>query len=503
MHSVGKDLTRTGMARPTARRSHLNFLVAVTAAVALAAGVVPARAEGGPLADAPAVRDAVALLSMWAEEQRAWQDVPGVAVAVVADQEVVWSAGFGMADRATERPFLPDTPFRIGSVSKLFTSTVILQLRDEGKLALDDPLVKWVPEAGAIQNPFPDEPQITLRHLLTQSSGLTREPPMPVWTTHEFPKREEFLAALGDGRLIRRPGETYKYSNFGMGLLGIVIENVTGTSWAEAVRARIFEPLGMDDSTAAPGPEVLAKRVTSYYRRELDGSRRSFPYYDMNAIASAGNVVSTVLDLAEFAKLQFRDGPAGGSQVLAGATLREMHRAQFVYPSFSGGRGLGFGVSRSDGTTFVSHGGWIGGNRTQFLLDPSRKIAVVTATNADDASPYFFAKTIYDVMAPALAKAATGAEPPAPDPAWESFLGTYTDPWGWEYEVLIQGGGLVFYEHNYPPEENPTGGITRLEPQPDGTFLMGDGEPVVFETADDGTVTRIRRRYEHLAPVGR
>lgn len=497
------ESTLLGMAVPISRRLTLRSLVAVAATLVLAAGAAPAVAEGGALAEAPAVRDAVALLSLWVEEQRAWQDVPGVAVAVVHDQELVWAAGFGMADRATGRPFTPETPFRIGSVSKLFTSTVILQLRDEGTLALDDPLVKWVPEFAAVSNPFPGSPQVTLRHLLTQTSGLTREPPMPVWTTHEFPTREELLAALGDGRLIRHPGEVYKYSNFGMGLLGIVIENATGQSWADAVRTRIFEPLGMDDSTGAPGPEALARRVASYYRRELDGSRKTFDYYDMKGLASAGNIVSTVLDLAELAKLQFRDGPAGGSQVLAGSTLREMHRAQFVYPSFSGGRGLGFGVSRSDGTTIVSHGGWIGGNRTHLLLDPAKKLAVIAATNADDASPYFFSSTVHDVVAPALAKAVSGAAPPAPDPAWERWLGTYTDPWEWEYEVMIQGGGLVFYEHNYPPEENPLGGITRLEPQADGTFLMGDGEPVVFETAEDGSVTRIRRRYEYLTPVER
>ncbi len=200
--------------------------------------------------------------------------------------------------------------------------------------------------------------------------------------------------------------------------------------------------------------------------------------------------------------MQFSDRPAGGAQILAGATLREMQRAQFVNSAFSGGRGLGFGVSRAEGVTLVSHGGWIGGNRTHFLLAPASKLAVIVAVNADDASPFFFARKIHDILAPAVAKAsATPAGAPVPDPAWERYIGVYSDPWGWEYQVRVMGGELVIYEHDYPPEDDPRDGMTRLTPSGEHTFKMADGETVVFELGADGKVERLRWRFEYLEPV--
>jgi CubicO group peptidase (beta-lactamase class C family) len=469
------------------------------AATLLFASSVPLSAAA--LADRPEVADALSLLDLWLEEQIADERAPGLSVAVVHDQELVWAKGYGFADVEAQRPAASSTLYRIGSVTKLFTATAILQLRDAGKLALDDPAVEHLPEF-SVRSPFADAQPVTLRHLLTQTSGLTRDAPFAYWTTHVFPSREEVLTSLAKLELTHRPGETYKYSNLGMGLLGLVIERVSGLSYADYVRQRIFQPLGMTSSTAAPSEEHHRRRATSYYRRAADGSRRSFDYYDMEGLAAAGNVVSSVEDLAAFARLQFRDGNAGGAQILAGSTLREMQRAQFVYPSFEGGRGLGFAVSRDAGVTFVAHGGWIGGNRTHFLLVPAEKTAVIVAANADDADPSLIARKVYDVMAPALAAAtATPREPRIADPAWKRYLGTYTDPWGWEYEVVVLDGQLVFYEHAYPPEDDPLDAITRLTPVSEHVFRMPDGEPVVFELGADGRVERVRRRFEYLTPV--
>ncbi len=468
--------------------------------VALCAAGPAAAAE---LAEQREVAGALALADLWLREQVEAGRTPGLSIAVVHDQDVVWSRGYGWSDLGSRTPASVATLYRIGSVSKLFTATAVLQLRDQGKLALDDPVAKYLPEF-RVANPFPAAPPVTLRHLLTQTSGLTREGPFPYWTTHVFPSRDELLASLGRLELTSRPGELYKYSNLGVALLGMVVERASGESYADFVRRRIFEPLGMASSSAAPSPEQIRARATAYYRKASDGSRRSFAYYDMNGMAAAGNIVSTVEDLAKFAALQFRDGPAGGAQVLAGATLREMQRPQFVYPSFAGGRGLGFAVTRADGVTFVSHGGWIGGNRTHLLLVPASKIAVVAACNADDADPYFFTRRIYQVLAPAIAAATASPAAPSPaDPAWQRYVGVYSDPWGWEYEVMVMGGQLVMYEHDYPPEDDPRDGVTVLEPAGEHAFRMGDGEPVVFELGADGKVARVRRRFEVLTPVKR
>ncbi|HEX2463349.1 MAG TPA: serine hydrolase domain-containing protein [Thermoanaerobaculia bacterium] len=472
-------------------------------AVLLLAVFTAAPLGAANLADRPQVADALTVLDLWLDEQIAAGAAPGLSIAIVHDQELVWSSGYGFADLESRRPATASTLYRIGSVTKLFTATAVLQLRDGGKLDLDDPVAKHLPEF-RVRDPFPASTPITLRHLLTQTSGLTRDAPFPYWTTHVFPSRDEVLASLAKLELTHRPGETYKYSNLGMALLGLVVERRSGLAYADYMRQRIFEPLGMTSSTAAPSEEHHRRRATSYYRKATDGTRRAFDYYDMEGLAAAGNVVSSVEDLAAFARLQFRDGAAGGAQILAGTTLREMQRPQFVYPSFEGGRGLGFAVSRSDGVTFVAHGGWIGGNRTHLLLVPSEKIGVIVAANADDADPSAIARKAYDVMAPAISAATAAPEPSrAADPAWQRYTGTYTDPWGWEYEVLVHDGQLAFYEHSYPPDDDPLDGITRLVPVSEHVFRMPDGEPVVFEIGAGGRVERVRRRFEYLTPVER
>jgi hypothetical protein len=225
-------------------------------------------------------------------------------------------------------------------------------------------------------------------------------------------------------------------------------------------------------------------------------------YYTEGAIAPAASIVSTVEDLGRFASLQFRDGPAGGSQILKGSTLREMQRVHWVYDSFSGGRGLGFAVTRRDGKTFVGHGGSIGGNVSNLLMVPGEKIAVIVAINADDGSPYTVALQAYSVFAPPILAATKKPSPKKPetDPAWQRFVGLYADPWGWEYQVMILGGDLVIYGYDYPPWEDASTGYTELTPVEGSTFRRSDNEVVTFELDSNGDVIRIKRNNNYLYP---
>ena len=462
----------------------------------------PRLAQADPTTLPPQVEDGLHLLDLWIEEQMAYHGIPGLALGIVNDQELVWSAGYGPLHPASQEPLTPTTPFRIGSVSKLFTSTAILLLRDQGRLRLDDPVVEHLKEF-QIRNPFPHSPAVTIRHLLTHTGGLPREGAFPYWTTHEFPSGEEILEALAGQTLVQPPGEVYKYSNLGMGLLGHVVATVSGQSYEDFVREHIFEPLGMADSTVFPTPDILDLLPTAHMRRLPDGQRRAHDYYSLEGMASAGNLVSTVEDLARFAALQFRDGPMGDSQILRGSTLREMHRPQVLYSGWTRGIGLGFRVRHQDGKDLVSHGGWVGGHRTHFLLVPSEKVAVIAFTNADDASPSTFAQRAYELVGPALVASRRPEPTPksGPDPAWQDYVGTYSDPWGWEYKVFFRDQGLVMYGLDYPPSDDPTRSLTRLEPVGPHTFRMGDGELVIFEMGEGGQVVRVQRRADFLEPV--
>lgn len=482
--------------------------LALAASLALAA-TSPARSEQSnaaeDLARVPAVEEAIALYSIWVEEQIAYHGVPGVAVAVVHGGDRVWAAGFGKANLESGAPVTSATPFRLGSVSKLFTATAILELRDAGKLRLEDPVVRHLPWF-EIRTAYADAGPITLEHLLTHTSGLPREGPFPYWTTHDFPTVAEVRSALPTLAALHPPGEVYRYSNLGLALLGQVVEAASGEGWADYVERHLLAPLGMAHSSAHPSPEQIASLARAYTRKFPDGSRRIMDFYETRAIAPAAAVVASAEDLARFAAFHLSGVTASGEPLLSAATRKEMRRPHFVYPSWSGGRGLGFGISRRDGVTVVSHGGWIGGHRSELLLVPDRDLAVVALCNADDASPAFFARKAADLIGGAVAAAT--APPPRPkrpaDPAWARYAGTYTDPWGWEYEVLLLGDDLVVYDHNYPPDDDPDSALVRLTPTDEPHhFTMSDGEPFVFELDDAGRVRRIRRRFEYLEPLGR
>lgn len=469
---------------------------------ALALGLLATASTASTATDAavrpPAHQAAIDLLDVWIEENRLYHGWPGLSVGVVHQGELIWSQGYGFADVEKGIAATPATLYRLGSVSKVLTATAVMIQRDRGLLQLDDPVTRHLPEL-AIANPFEEAGPVTIRHLLTHTGGLPREGAFPYWATHEFPSRDELLAATAGQALVYPPGTTYKYSNLGVSLLGAILEKVSGSSYAEVLRSQLFEPLGMHQSTASPSAATVEGMARAYMRRLPDGSRREHSYYDTGGVAAAANVVSSVEELARFVALHLGKGP--GAEILAGRTRQEMHRLQFLYPSWSGGRGLGFAVSRDDGRELVSHGGWIGGHRSHLLLSPSESLGVVVMTNADDVSPSFVGRRVLEQFSAALArpKAKAGAAPV--DPQWLRYEGRYSDPWGWEYRVMVLEDQLVIYDHNYPPDDDPAAALVRLTPLGGHRFLMGDGEQVRFELDDSGRVLRFLRRYEPMERI--
>ena len=172
----------------------MRFKSILVSAVLLALISLPVQAEV-ELAQRPEVTEALEVLDMWIKQQVDYRAVPGLSIAIVFDQEIVWAKGYGFSDLDRKTPATPAPVYRIGSVTKLFTSTAILQLRDQGKLRLDDPVSLHLP-GFHIRNPFPDTPGITVRQLLTHTSGLPREADFPYWTDHVFPTREQLDRAI-------------------------------------------------------------------------------------------------------------------------------------------------------------------------------------------------------------------------------------------------------------------------------------------------------------------
>ncbi len=457
----------------------------------------------GP-ADDPGVASGLKLLEKWVASQMEYRNQPGISMGIVYDRNLIWSKGFGSSDLATKTPATPKTIYRIASITKLFTSTAIMQLRDAGKLRLDDPIVKFIP-AFKIKDSFPDAPPITVWHLLTHTSGLPGEAAFPYWTDHNFPSMGEMLNALPSQEIVFPTETRYRYSNLALSLAGEVVAAASGESYEGYIQKHILEPLGMADSSVNLSPDDRQRLAAAYSRRLPDGTRRILAFTDSRGLTAAANMSSTVEDLAKFISLQFGEEKAGGKQILKKSTLREMHRVHWLYPSWKGGRGLGFSVRPFEGKTLVGHAGWVGGYQTQIGFIVEDKIGVIALTNADDGNPNLYLEQALSVVGPALRKAAAPAEKPStPDPAWNAYLGLYTDPSFWDVEVMLLDGKLYLYNHDYPPEESARGALVELAPEGPHTFRMtgedSSRDRVVFEMGPDGKVRRVKVGENYIFP---
>lgn len=489
--------------------------VVLLAAFLLTGGASPSGPDGlraqSPLAERPRVRQATALLEAWLDGQRAHDRVPGLSAAVVHDQEVVWIGAFGLADRESGSAATPETIYSVCSISKLFTSLGVMQLRDEGRLRLDDPVGRHLPWF-TLRQTAPEWGDITIEGMLTHSSGLPRESDHPYWTGPEFPFPT--AEAIRDG-LSRQetlyPAEQYfQYSNLGMALLGEIVAARAGTSYTDYITRRVLTPLGMSSTTPEiPAAEHGHRMAVGYGSLNREGVRDRMPLFQARGIAAAAGYASTAGDLAAFLRWQFRLLRSGTNvEVLRAPTLREMHRVHWVDRDMTSSWGLGFAVWRNDNRTFVGHGGSCPGYRSQVLLDTEHRIGVVVLANAMINTGQY-AQNMYGIMAPALRAAArdTSAGKPV-DASLARYAGRYSSqPWGSETLIVPWEDGLASVGL---PSTNPMGSMTRLR-RVDGaehTFrrVRSDdtlGETWIFSLDPDGRATHYtvhNNHYPRLMP---
>jgi CubicO group peptidase (beta-lactamase class C family) len=482
------------------KRIYFLFLALILAAVSASL------AASQSLADDPGVASALKLIEVWVEGQGDYQNIPGVSAGIVYDQKLIWSQGFGFANLDKKTPATPATIYSICSISKLFTSIAVMQLRDQGKLSLDEPVrtyLSWF----KIKDKYPDAPEVTLRGILTHSAGLPREAAFPYWTgpEYEFPTHEEIVARLSSQEELY-PAESYfQYSNLGLTLAGEVVAAVSGEPFADYVKKNILEPLGMKDTTPEIPEAERGKRLAVGYSTLLrDGSRSAVPFFLVRGLAPAAGFASTVEDLARFASWQLRLLRKGGKEVLNANTLKEMQRVQWMDADWQNPRGLGFSVWRRDDKSYVGHGGACPGYRTQVALCPKDKIAVIVLTNADDASPDGYVREIFDIAAPAITQAAESpGKAKKTDRGLAKYVGRYERPIAHETHVVIWEDGLGILSL---PNDNPSENLTKLRRIKGNVFqrVRDDGElgeEIVFETGPDGKVLRFiwnSQRYNRL-----
>lgn len=378
------------------------------------------------------------------------QNVPGLVYGVVADGKLAYVRTLGVQDVETKAPVTADTVFRIASMSKNFTALAALKLRDEGRLSLDAPAERYVPELKALKYPTTDSPKITVRDLLSHAGGFVTDDP---WGDRHLDMAEpDFSRFVAAGvPFSRAPGTAFEYSNFGYALAGRVVTNASGTPYADYIGARFLAPLGMASTTFDIG-KVPAGRLARGYRWE-DGRWKPEPALGPGAFGAMGGLLTSANDYARYmawglAAWPPRDGPEDG--ILARASIREIARPQ-TYATVqrrSDPEGCDRAASYGMGTIPYSdcvlgphfgHSGGLPGYGSNVLMLPQRGVGVFAFTNRT----YAPASVVVREAATRLVK--SGAFPPRetpPSPAVKAMAETALRIYA-AGDVLAEPGALA------------------------------------------------------------
>lgn len=418
--------------------------------------------------------------------------LPSLVAGVVRDGDLAWTGCHG--DHTGAAPPSPELQYRIGSITKTMTAVLVMQLRDEGALDLSDPLDRHLPGVG-----YGDR---TIRSLLSHASGMQSEPAGPWWERSPGVGYDELAAAVDDSAAPFAPGATYHYTNLAYGLLGEVVARRRGGTWWEQVEERILAPLGMTRTSYLAVPPA----ATGYSVHHFAGTLTEEPAQDTGAMAPAGQVWSTVADLATYARFLL----AGHDEVLGAGTLAEMCTPQSgsLAGGMSGAYGLGLRLLAGGSGTLVGHSGSMPGFLAGLFVDRVRRTAAVCLANGtsgmrSEGLPLELLEEL-ERSEPTVVPAwtPTGAVPASV----AEILGLWH--WGNTAQAFSYVGDEVAVT------SLPTGIVTaRFRPTDDGGFVgtagYHHGETLRVERNDDGSINHLvcatfvytRVPYDPNAPI--
>jgi CubicO group peptidase (beta-lactamase class C family) len=322
-----------------------------------------------------------AFLDAFFSEQMDKLHVPGVVFVLVKDGEIFFAKGYGYSDLEKRKPVIPDrTIFRMGSVSKLFTATAVMQLCERGQLNLNDDVNKYLKHFQLEEN-YPEP--VTVADLLTHASGLEqRGVGTGARNESELVPLREYLAS-GALRRVMPPGEVIIYSSLGMALAGYLVEQISGVPFAEYIDENIFQPLGMRRSSfKQPPPSRLASDLAKGYTYKK-GSYKPYSTDYLTIIPPAGDFYTTATDIAHFMIAHLQDGRYGNSRILDEATAQNMHQQHFTHHPRLRGRAYGFSEWLENNQRAIFHDGGAPGFNTRLFLLPDQNLGFFLAWNSN------------------------------------------------------------------------------------------------------------------------
>lgn len=405
--------------------------------------------------------------------------IPGVFAGVVRGGGLLWHEGVGAADLgAPGEPPGPDHQFLVASNTKTFTAVLVMALRDEGRLSLDDTLDAFVPEV--------THRGLTIRQCLAHVSGMQREPVGDVWETLVNPDAEELVRGFGEAERVHRPHHLWHYSNLVFSMLGEVVARLDARPWAESLRARILDPLEMRRTTVG----FSGRHAQGYYVPPFTDVPVVQDAHELRAMDPCGGLASTGADLARWSA--FVADPVG--EVLDPATLDEMCEPQIVMDRerWTGAMGLGFFLARSGTRTYVGHTGGMPGHVTALFTDREAKTGGVVLTNSGNTPDVAgFATTLADLV--------SDHDPVEPEP-WRpgsdvpAVLADLVGVWyseGSPFTFSVRNGRLEARAHELP-EHKPSSRFQQIEPDLLRTVAGRERGELLRVTRDaDGRVSKM------------
>jgi D-alanyl-D-alanine carboxypeptidase len=402
-------------------------------------------------------------LDSWIEDEMRERQIPGLSIAVLENGRVVKAHGYGLANVEFEVEATEHTIFQSGSIGKTFTAAAVLLLAEEGKLDLDDPIIRHLEELPKGWR------LITIRHLLNHTSGLPDYWEPTVDLRQDYTE-SELLQAFSNLTPHFPPGEEWSYSNTGYAILGALVSRITGDHWGVFVKERIFEPAGMEMARVISEDAIVPNRADGY--RLVEGELRNHEWVSPTFNSTAdGALYLTVHDLARW------DEAINSGSILSEESWRLMLTPTRLSDGEEAGYGLGWQVGNVNGRPFVGHGGAWQGFASQFTRFHDDSLTVIVLVNLawSEARADRFAIKIAEYYRPVLQP--TSFVPiNIPEEVLESYVGIYWLPSGRLLEVSRVQGGITVAGAGVPPG-------TIYRPYDAQTFIVEDvPEIITFQT---------------------
>ena len=420
-------------------------------------------------------------IDSWLTLRMQWETIPGISVVIAKNDQILLEKSYGKANLETDEQLTPNHIFRIASHSKTFTATAIMQLQEAGKLHIDDPVINYIPWLS--ENTDTRWRAVTIRQLLSHSAGVVRDGlSRDFWELQrDFPDDQTFRNEIQQSKLIIDANTRLKYSNYGFGLLGYVIEHASGESYADYVRDAIITPLGLTNTC----PEYEAGRLyaTGYSRESLDRHRYDFPHVTTGALMAATGFCSTAHDLAIYWQAQ----TIGSGKLLSDESKREMQRLAWqIDDEPRETYGLGLVRTQIDSRETIGHSGGFPGFITNSAIDVGDGISVIVLTNCHGGMASVITEAIFGLI--------DEFGDSEPDEDLLKYEGRFDVGWG-TMQHYVTPNGLRQIE---PNSWWPLRSVTQFGKRDGDTFIVTKtngyefyGESIQYHFASDGTIDHV------------